>query len=365
MKKKDIGLLSLSNAENYGAVLQCYSLYCCCKTISNDVAVINYWPEFMDGKYRLFWIDNTSIRKMISSFKYSVECLPYTLLKKIRFCRFRQVYLNNLPILKKKKLKDEYKAYIVGSDQVWNLDITKMDKTFFLEFVEDYKKKNTYAASLGVEKYKKVDENIVINYLKTFNRISIREKSGCEYLVKLNEELKISNHIDPVFLTTSEEWKKLCKRRNLKKKYILIYAFENVDLSINIAKKISKSTSLDIIMIRADKHKFYESVRCYRSVGPREFLTLIAGANYVITDSFHGTAFSIIFNKQFYTIPFKGTNSRIENILNKFNCIERLITSIEEVDLSKEINYADYTKILNEEKIKSIRYLEEIIEGEI
>lgn len=361
MKKENVGLLSLSNAENYGAVLQCYSLFHYCKKINNNVSVINYWPAFMEGRYKLFWIEKGSIRKLVSSFKYSLECLPYTFLKKIKFYLFRMKYLYNLPVFKTRTISDTYAAYIVGSDQVWNTDITQNDMTFFLDFVLDNNKKNSYAASLGIEKYSDQDEKDILCYLEEFNKISVREKQGRNYLNQLDERLNVFNHIDPVFLTSIDEWMSLCKKKLYKKPYILIYSFNNIDFSIDLAKKISIAENWDIIIIRADKNKYYRSIRCFRTVGPNEFLTLIKDAMFIITDSFHGTAFSLIFNKQFYTIPFKGTNSRIENILNIFKCSDRLVTVNDRIDLHKKIDYSEFNVILKAEQKKSKSYLESIL----
>lgn len=361
---KRIGLLSLSNAENYGAVLQSYSLYRVIKSMDRNVHVINYFPAFMKGRYKLLWIDKSTIRSMVSTFKYSFECLPYTLIKKMRFCVFRMIYLHNAPILKRKSLKDAYDIYIVGSDQVWNTNITNMDMTFFLDFVEDNKKKNTYAASIGVSKYPKSIEDFVLKEIGKFNRISIREKQGKQYIKREKNDLNVLCHIDPVFLTSAEEWKVFCKRNIIREKYILIYSFENLKLAIEIANKICNEKKWKIIIIRTDKNKYYQGIRCYRTAGPRDFLNLISNAEFVITDSFHGTAFSLIFNRDFYSIPYNATNSRIENILSIFNNYDRMISSINEVDLEKKCDYSNYKKILKNEINKSRDYLENILEVE-
>lgn len=365
MKNKNkIGLLSLSNAENYGAVLQCYSLLKYCKIINKQVEVINYFPSFMKGRYKLFWLNKSSLRAFLGSCKNAIRILPFSGIKKIKFHNFRRKYLRNTILGRVYSLVDNYDKYIVGSDQVWNLRITNYDMAFFLDFVNDKKKKNSYAASLGIDNFETSEKIILFQYMCGFNNISIREKKTSDYFTKIANEKRskmyIETNIDPVFLISKEEWRKIYKKFYIKEKYILVYAFESLDKAIDFAKNLAKKYSYVIYIIRCTEDKYYNGIRCLRIVGPLEFLSLIDNAEYIITDSFHGTAFSMIFRKNFYTIPYKGTNSRIENILGIFNLSNRLINNINNrYDVS--IDYSDFEPILCNEISKSKLYLNNIL----
>lgn len=367
MKKNKVGLLSLSNAENYGAVLQCYSLYRYCKKISSkNIAVINYFPPFMREKYKLFWIDSKSLKSIIRTVLEGLVLLPFSATKKIKFLMFRRKRLDNSVFSRVTKLEDIYDEYIVGSDQVWNPHITREDSNFFLEFVSNDKKKYSYAASLGVQRLDPHEVDFLIQQLRNFTQISIREREMAEYLNKIfmekSYEKTIISNIDPVFLTTKNEWRMLYKKRKRYKKYILIYSFENIDLAISISKKIAMQLDYDceIIMIRCCSDYYYKGVRCQRAVGPIDFLELFDNAEFVVTDSFHGTAFSMIFNKNFYTIPYKGTNSRIENILSIFGFEDRLITKVDEVQTT-QVDYSNFDGKVNENVSFAKRYLDTIV----
>lgn len=282
----------------------------------------------------------------------------------MRFIRFRTKYLNINPFKKKRKINDEFDKYIVGSDQVWNLNITEHDMAFFLDFVVDNKKKNSYAASIGVDGYQSEDEILLKQSIKSFDNISVREKDATNYIKGIcDNEKYIYNHIDPVFLTDADDWRKIAStsRIKIKNPYVLIYSFESVELAFKIARKFTVKQNLKIVVIRADKIKRIHEASCCRSVGPCEFLYLIDNASLVVTDSFHGTAFSIIFNKQFYSIPFNGTNSRISNILDIFGFQNRLVSSQDQCSCEDIVDYKDYDITLKQQIDSSTNYLKHII----
>lgn len=363
--RKKIGLLSLSNAENYGAVLQSYSLYSFCKKIKSNVEIINYFPRFMCGRYRLFWINYDSVDKFIKSCIYALKIVPFTSIKKKRFIDFRKKYLCNNILGRKRYLVDSYAGYIVGSDQIWNLELTDNDKTFFLDFVQSQKKKNSYAASIGVDRFDFENEKIFSEYVSKFNQISVREKAAVEYIKTLVSGSKcIYNNIDPVFLTKPDEWRRLESSIGIKNDYILVYMFKNLENTIKAANIIAQESGYEVIVIRCDKDRTYEGVRCCRCVGPQQFLALIDNAKLIITDSFHGTAFSMIFKKQFFTIPYNGTNSRIENILEMFEMSDRMKKSLDQITICDKIEYSNFDKKLACYVEQSRQFLEKVLQEE-
>lgn len=356
---KKTGILTLSMAQNYGAVLQSFSLQRYIQNNYGDVEIIKYIPTFIIGRYKLFRIDKTSMKSMLFSVIKGLVKLPFVLETRIRFVLFR----NNYCVYSKKKYVkticlDNYELYLVGSDQVFNLELTKNEETFFLPFVTESSKKVTYAASIGLDEVSNDQQKILKKGLKDFRCISIREKNGADIIKKILPQKTVYSNIDPVFLQRKEMWNKLAgTRRAVKRKYILIYAFEAVKECINIAKKIdsdSRMVRISDAFSKADK-----DVMNIRGVGPKQFLKLIRDAEFVITDSFHGCAFSIIFEKNFYVIPYEKTTSRMTNLLSMFDLKDRLVVR-DISNFENKIDYVKIRKIIEDEINKSDNYLQMI-----
>ena len=324
MQKNKTGILTLSSAQNYGAVLQCHSL---CKFLNDnysDTEIIDFTPKFIVGRYPLMIVNTSSlilfIKSLISSFLY----FPIRKRKYSRFNAFRKKmskygqkkYVGRLT-------DDEYDQYIVGSDQVYNLELTRYDKEYFLPRIVDKEKKSTYAASLGVSELTELQADILKKSLDGYSHISFRETTGCDLVGSLLPEKKIERMIDPVFLNNQEYWASISAKRLYGQKYILIYAFVDFEKAYSTAKEIKGD--FKIILISDSLKRRKPDVINARGVGPMEFLSLIKYAEYVITDSFHGTAFSVIFNKDFYAIPYKGTESRFYDMLDLFNLRKRIV----------------------------------------
>ena len=324
---KITGIVTLSSAENYGAVLQCHSLCCFLEKKYCHTEIINFVPHFVIGRYPLYCIKTDSPLIFIKSIIRSILEFPAKLTKKSKFMFFRK----QISCYSKKKYigkisVDSYDKYIVGSDQVFNLQLTQFEDEFFLPRIKDNSKKIAYAASLGVSKIGSKEKSILKKGLLGFDFISIRELTGCNLIKSLLPDKNICQLCDPVFLNDINFWKSLASSRLYKKEYILIYTFSSQDLAYDLARKISKD--VDIVVINDSCTKKKADLHYARGIGPKDFLSLILYSSLVITDSFHGTAFSIIFNKNFYTIPFKGTESRFLDMLSKFELTDRVVNDL-------------------------------------
>ena len=354
MTRKRTGILTLSSAENYGAVLQCHSL---CKYLNDnysDTEIIDFTPRFIVGRYPLFHLKYTSLLGTIKSAIGSILEFPAKMTKRIRFIHFRRVdskygsqkYIGVM-------LDESYDQYIVGSDQVFNLELTGNDCEFFLPRVKH--NKSTYAASLGVSTLNDEQADLLSKGLADFDNISIREKVGCGLLRSIIQNKDVTQLIDPVFLNSREYWEQLSGGRIYKKKYILIYAFQEFETSYEIATLIKHDSQYDIIMINDSIKRKRKDVLNIKGIGPKEFLSLIKNAECVITDSFHGTAFSMIFRKKFYSIPYRGTESRFFDMLELFELEDRIISNTHNfVDL--EVDYSSYEKNLSFQQERIMNY---------
>lgn len=363
-KSKSIGIFTIQSAKNYGGALQAYALRKKCLNYVDDVSIVNYVNKDVDKEYNLIKFNGNSLKEKVVNFIKSIIVLPYSVKKHNRFKKFEKEYFNLTKKYTDKDLDNRYPIfdkYIVGSDQVWNPDVTKgLRKAYTLEFFHENDKKVSYAASIAASKINKEDLDKLVANVKDFSALSVREVSGKELLSShVNKEIEVV--LDPTLLLTNEEWSKLAGERIIKDDYIFVYAFEQDDNLIKVVNDLAKKNSLKVISFDIRK-KYVNSEGNYFGSGPVEFVNFIKYAKYVVTNSFHATVFSVIFEKEFFTIPFGNRGSRMIDLLNKLNIGDRIINKFEDYSrIKNKINYQKVNNILNEEMAKSIKYLESSI----
>ena len=354
-----VGIITFHRAINYGAVLQTYALKRKIDELGNNTKVIDYINLKEEKSSKI--IKTNSLKSLIGS----LIKLKFSRQKNKKFIIFRKKYLDLTPEIKNKdRIKDLDKVFdlfFTGSDQVWNYNITGGDMTYLLDFASD-DKKNSYAASFGVTEIDKKYEKKYKNLLEKFSNISVREEMGKRIVNKLcNKE--VYTVLDTTFLLEDIEWKKIAKSYK-EDKYVLIYLLTYSEQIYQLAEKLSMDFGLKIIVIAVDikTFKFNRKYKYYLSAGPEEFLGLFMNAEYVITNSFHGTVFSLIFNKKLIVdyLSDKGKNIRLENILKLFNLEDRVLRKNNYLSLCKGIDYEKVNKILVVEREKSINYLKKI-----
>lgn len=317
---KKIGIITYHFAVNYGAVLQCYALQTYLEEKGFEVEVLNYVNDIQKR--------NNSVVKHGKSFKKVIVnglLLPFKSKiteKHNNFKKFTNDYLNlskeisNVDELSKYINENKFDYLISGSDQVFNRKIDDFDIAFLFPF-ECNAKKISYAASTGSATKK--DILYLQKYLEEFDEISIREEND---LVKFDgvTNKKLSVVCDPVMLLENNLWRKItCKTDIVKDEYVVCYFLHKHLFSEEFkkAKRIAKERKLKLVVINA---RF--SINSLRkntifTAGPKEFVTLIQNAKFVCTDSFHGTLFSLIFNKEFICFDTKKNvnDSRRKNLL--------------------------------------------------
>lgn len=358
-----IGILTFHRAINFGAVLQAYALQNSIEKYDVMCEVIDYRCSFIENYYKPYSLKNLPTLKRFIA----------TIVKNGKFINNREnfeKFINNS--LKTSKIyytkeelekdKNKYNSYIVGSDQIWNYQTAEFDNTYFLNFESDNFKKNSYAASFGI---KDIPKNLKDEYkkrLENFKNISVREKEGQEIVSNiLGKEVPIV--LDPTLLLNSDEWSRLAISPIEKEKYILVYLIAETKEILDIARKLSKENNLKIIYIN-DKFYKRKKMENRRKVDIYEWVTLFKNASFIVTNSFHGLCFSINFEKEFYMqlLPEPAkVNSRLENILKKFELEDREIRTIKELYKVKKIDYSVVNKILEQERKCSHKYLSNII----
>ena len=247
---------------------------------------------------------------------------------------------------------------ISGSDQIWNpLLNKKVDDIYYLNFGK-FRYKISYASSLGNYKFDSESFNDLIKRnLQSYLKISTRENSA-----KLERLIgkKVFNVCDPTLLLSKEEWaNRLGINENISP-YILVYSLTDSDNVIKIAHLIAKKKNLKIINIGKTIYH-YNDVRCVLDAGPKEFVELFYNASYVVTNSFHGTAFSINFKKQFLSVKHPKSPERAEHILSVTGLLSRLVSPqiIEFPNDMEEGLINDTTKTLEKIRAESYQFLKE------
>ena len=347
-RKQTIGVLTIPNAENYGSILQAFAMKIWFKENNCDVDVINYYPEYLKGRYSLFKIQKGNMERKIKSIIACYINLPFNIVKKVKFYRFRVNYIKiNSERVTNASQISEYETVVVGGDQLWNTRITKKNKLFFLENCK-CKNKIAFSVSMGYTDRTEEEKKFYEKYINNFDNIYIREKYDVNYINTIWNKKDCEYVLDPTLLIDKNTWIKCCGDRIIKCKYVLVYSFNDDENIIQTAKKISIEKGLPIYIINSSfKKKNKYGFINLRGIGPKDFITLIRDAEYIITNSFHGTVFSIIFNKKFKCVPYLGTEGRMISLLSILN----LETTLKDIDFN--IDYDKVSDILENEKIKA------------
>lgn len=362
-----IKTITCHNVYNYGASLQAYALMHYLQKLGHDVEIIDYKPDYLSRHYKLNVTNPIYNKPIIRQLYLLAKLFPYlrSLKRKKLFDDFTAKYLrltsvsyhSNEDLKITPPIAD---LYLAGSDQIWNtLFQNGKDPAFYLDFVPDGKIKASYAASMAVDNVLSGWENFVREKVMKLDKIAVREKSAVSLLENIGVNKEIFVVSDPVFLLPRDHWETLLSSKiNYKKPYIFVYDFENSKFMADTAKYIAKERNLEVISI-GSLH-FGKKANKFLNVGPLEFLSYIYNAEYVISNSFHATAFSVLFKKNFYVINrTEQLNTRMKDLLSTLNLSDRLVYTIENVTF-ENIDYARVQTILDSIIRKSQQYLESL-----
>ena len=331
-----IGLLTFVCAQNWGAVLQGYSTQ---EFINHNTEhtceVLNWEP-----------VDNSLLKpyKTIPNVVHSILNISKCKKRIEKFQNFRSEYLNWSPRCytdsERTSLNNIYQAFIVGSDQVW-ITLERVNPTMFLDFVSSENRKISYAPSFGAAKVNERCNDELKRYIERFDSVSVREASGVAIIRKFSD-IPVQVVTDPVFLNDKEYWAKLAIAPKVKGNYVFLYPTQITKEFCEVVKVIKKRYKLPIYT------PFYvPGCKTIKDMGVLEFLGWIKDAEYVFATSFHATAFSIIFEKEFWAMPHTSTGARIIDMLDSFRIKDSLVYSIEDINYEKKINYNIVSKNVN------------------
>lgn len=373
---KKVGIMTFHNSYNYGAVLQAFALKTTIISLGYDCDILNYQNS---NQMKTFKILNFS-RFNASTVARNFQNLLYIKSIKNRNNNYRK-FINeklcpypreSVNLQKLIDLSKKYDIIICGSDQIWNLDprMNDADPVYFLDFANDFKKVS-YAASFGDGTVNLDDK--YLNAIRKFDSVSVREKSGLDYL-RCN---KISAQIvlDPTLLFDFEKWNCFVSDEPIiKGDYIVYYSVNSRKYSIDITKKVEKILGMKVINLVLHPKSQFSGFKYSIDNSPIDFLNIIKHAKFVCTNSFHGTVFSIIFKKPFYAL-FNSENGKIVKEQRKWTLLQNLgmldhaitnETLLTKNDIEKNINFNfDLpVKKLNELRDYSIEFLKRSLQGE-
>lgn len=367
-----IGILTFYWADDYGAMLQTYALKTYLEGQGKTVEVVPYAPLKLRGRYQLIPVSAVykrgkwKIYRDFPGFCWKLCFAGQFLRRRMNMCRFRKRYLTRKrPIEDIGKLRmQSYGAIFIGSDQVWNSENTfGLDEAYLGNFEKGRScRLIAYGASFGREKPPRQEWQKFRNALdKNFSAISLREKAGACFAEKLLGR-PVADVLDPVFLLDRDVWE-TWGRSPREKEYILFYAAEPQEFMLRFVRKLSKASGRQVIQLsRPFKRKAEKGFSLRMDTGPEEFIGYFQHASCVITNSFHGLAFSILFEKQFLVFQNSIYNIRLKDLLEKFMLEQRLMEPGKAVDPSRMEEMIDWQavrKSLQSERKCSEKFIRE------
>lgn len=362
-----IKTITCHDVYNAGASLQAYALVTYLRSLGHEAEIIDYKPDYL-AHYRLTGINNSRYDKPVIRELYNLAKLPERLKarhgkRKKNFDAFTKEFL---PVTKRRYISNddlkqnppEADVYFAGSDQIWNCFFQNgRDPAFYLDFAPADAVKASYAASFATEDVAEEWKPRVRQWLSGLDYISVRESSG----VGIVERLGIPNAVqvlDPVFLLNREMWAAIEKPPEHTEPYVLLYDFDRNPEMIQFAKKLTTENGWKLYSVLSCE----ECDRCFSEEGPQTFVGLVHNAEFVVSNSFHATAFALIFQKQFVVFNrSESINTRMRDLLELIGAMNRLITDPDQ--RFQRMNYDEIEKKLNNAITKSKMYIDDVLEG--
>lgn len=360
MKVKTI---TCHNVYNVGASLQAYALTAYLAGLGHEVQIVDYAPEYL-RHYRLWSkVSNPAYDKPVIRQLYNLAKLPGRLkarrsLRKKRFDCFTR---EHLPLTRThyssygELLRDppEADVFLAGSDQIWNSFFPNgRDPAFYLQFAPERAVRASYAASFAVPRLEEQYREQTARWITGLDYVAVREFSGLQILEDMG--IRDGVHVvDPVFLLGAEQWDRLCPAVDFGEPYVLVYDFDRNSELRRIAMELAAERNWKIYSIQELDY----SDRSFWNGGPIEFVQLVRGAEFVLSNSFHATAFSLIYRRPYLTVDREmGINTRMQDL-------NRLVGLEHRKHPSDPIDWEDVHRRLGARIAASRTYLDHITKG--
>lgn len=367
-----VAIITILDNTNYGTYLQALATGKAIQALGHEAEIIRYIRKSMTPKGNSLQIlKDRGVLRWLNRCVLKRKGRKRTFELRVKDLDFLSSYL---PVTREYVGFDQLKndppkadVYLTGSDQVWNSYYNHgIDKSFYLDFAPKNATRISYAASIGMPEFPANEVDEVVRLLRKYKNITVRETAAKEILAKLGIASEVV--LDPTLLLDKTAWANIANLYPFAESepYLLTYSVEyGKENSIikHYAQQIASKEGLKIYHItygNVPKDNYYDKVFSYAT--PDQFLNLMLHASYVVVSSFHGTAFSVNFNKPFITVSPKRFNSRIESLLNITGLQSRIVTDCNcNVESLGEIDYSVVNEILNEERRKSMSRLSEML----
>ena len=372
-----IGILTILNVNNYGAELQSCALCRKLQKLGYDAEVVNFLfgihhdHDFTGEKLTVPISFKTKMKVRLLPIVQDLFCLFYNKNKSLRNKRFDEFHakFNKLTPMVYPSVKSLYEAKFdydvicIGSDQVWNYQKGYSLEPFFACFDKKGTKKISYGSSIGLSEISAEAEEVFKKELSGFSSISVREQQASDLLQNLLKK-DVDVVLDPTLILNSKEWLEVAKYDMCpKEKYVLVYivTIKPCNYVLDVARKVARERGLKIVRICRDAYPEHSGsdIEEIMTAGPSDFVGLFANAEFVVTNSFHGTVFSINFSKPFYSVikSQHSTNSRLTSILRKLKLENRILSVGSPLPVVTDIDFVEPAVCLEAEREHSIGYI--------
>ncbi|HLS95742.1 MAG TPA: polysaccharide pyruvyl transferase family protein [Sphingobacterium sp.] len=373
MNNKLVGIMTFHASHNNGSMLQAYAFQ---KVLRDKFNLANEIIDFSNRNQQRMYSILYFPRTIKQVARIGLNLLYYQKLKK-RYNDFEE-FSNKYLVLSSDRIKttegllacdNRYDVVVCGSDQIWNTKAQDADKAYFLPFVKS-SKKVAYAVSFGatnINTISDVDEYAI--FINNFSALSVREYNAKKWLEELTT-IPVEITADPTLLLNTEDYLPLCSETGIKEKYIFWYTITYTKKSIEYILEVSKKLRLPIYIIDAKewsrRNLAKYGIKLAPKGGPSSYLSCIKDAELVLTSSFHGTIFSVMFRKNFWylkKINFDSKDDRASFLLTQLGLMDRFVNLVDVVNLnlSDEPNYAEVNSKIDELRERSMKFIREFI----
>lgn len=352
-----IGIITYHKAHNYGAILQAIATRMVLEQMGHKVYYVDYWPSYHREAYKLFswhrfkkfkfgYLKNrlthwTAISSRIKHFEADINrhiepfCIPYS-------------------------KESQLDVVVYGSDQIWRKQFAtgQLNPVYFGCNVLTAPRNITYAASMGVLIEEETIKNEISKWLKNFDKISIREMDLQEYIAGMGYRSELV--LDPTLLVDRNMWDSILPQHKIAEPgYVLYYSLNAGAFDTEVIKEFAKRKHLRFVEVKGAAGR--DSENCISQCGPTDFVSLIKGASYVFSTSYHGLIFSIIYEKNFYT-SFSSNGGRANSILEITGLRDRMLQPmVKTIPELVDIDYTSVKKCLSPLRLNSIDYLNQAL----
>ena len=356
------GLVTFYHIHHYGALLQAAATERAVESLGGECEIIDYYVNQNNDLFRKPTGVGSAAADVHTALHYKALRDRYQ-----RFERFSKDHLRisghrfeSLEELRSAELP--YDLILSGSDQIWNPKIFpdgRFDPVFFGAF--STRRKIAYAPSFGVPHIPEGMEEELRSYLESFSHISVRERQGREIVKEITGK-DVPVVLDPTLLLTAEQWSAMAAPLDRSGGYILCYCISKPGALAPYIQRLAEETGLPVVQLCGIRQKVHPKAACVLDAGPSEFLGLFQNASYVCTNSFHGTVFSVQFQKPFFTAVAPSElaapeSSRTFSILSRLGLTERIIGTGATAGLDATIDWADVDRRLRAARQSSLDYL--------